>query len=377
MRALQNGDSISKSSPRIITDGAILGPHMTIMELFRIDLPIIQAPMAGAQGSAMAIAVSSAGGLGSLPAAMLSVEALRGEIAAIRAATDRPFNVNFFCHTPPPVDAAREAAAWRETLAPYYDELGVDRASVPAGPARAPFDEAFAAIVEELRPPVVSFHFGLPTEPLLDRVRRTGATILSSATTVEEALWLAAHGVDAVIAQGAEAGGHRGMFLTDDVTTQLGTLALLPQIVDAVDVPVIAAGGIADARGVAAALTLGAAGVQVGTAYLLCPESTISAVHRAALESAHHTALTNVITGRPARGIVNRVMRELGPMRDGVPPFPLATNAVMPLRAAAESRGSGDFSPLWSGQNASRCRAIPAAQLTRELCGSGFSPPPT
>jgi len=343
---------------------------MTITDLFGIDLPVIQAPMAGAQGSAMAIAVSAAGGLGSLPAAMLTAEGLRSEIAAIRAITDRPFNVNFFCHAMPAFDAAREAA-WRETLAPYYDELGVDRAALPAGPARAPFDDEFAAVVEELRPPVVSFHFGLPDEALLERVRRTGAVILSSATTVDEARWLAARGVDAVIAQGVEAGGHRGMFLTGDVTTQVGTLALLPQIVDAIGVPVIAAGGIADARGVRAALDLGAAGVQVGTAYLLCPESTISAVHRAALqgESARHTAVTNVITGRPARGIVNRIIRELGPMRDGVPPFPLATNALTPLRAATEARGSGDFSPLWSGQNASRCRAVPAAEVTRELAG--------
>jgi nitronate monooxygenase len=343
---------------------------MNITDLFGIRLPVIQAPMAGAQTSAMAVAVSAAGGLGSLPAAMLTADALRGEIAAIRAKTDRPFNVNFFCHAVPAADAVREAA-WRETLQPYYDELGADPAAAPAGPARAPFGEEHAAVLEDLRPPVVSFHFGLPDAALLERVRRTGAAILSSATTVDEARWLAARGVDAVIAQGLEAGGHRGMFLTGDVTTQTGTLALLPQIVDAVNIPVIAAGGIADARGVRAALHLGAAGVQAGTAYLLCPESTISAVHRAALqaESARHTAVTNVITGRPARGIVNRLIRELGPMRDGIPPFPLATNAVMPLRAAAEARGSSDFSPLWSGQNASRCRAIPAAEVTRALAG--------
>ncbi|HEX8155627.1 MAG TPA: nitronate monooxygenase [Thermoanaerobaculia bacterium] len=341
---------------------------VTIADLFGIELPIIQAPMAGVQGSALAIAVSSAGGLGSLPAAMLTVDALRKEIAAIRARTARPFNVNFFCHAAPVADARREAA-WRDTLAPYYDELAVGRDTPPAGPAREPFNDAFADVVEELRPPVVSFHFGLPDERLLERVRKSGAKVLSSATTVDEARWLAARGVDAVIAQGVEAGGHRGMFLTDDVTTQLGTFALLPQIVDAVRVPVIAAGGIADARGVAAAFALGAAGVQIGTAYLLCAEATTSAVHRAALQSdaARHTALTNVITGRPARGIVNRLMRELGPMRDAVPAFPLATNAVTPLRAAAEARGSGDFSPLWSGQNASQCRATSAATLTREL----------
>ena len=340
----------------------------TIADLFRIELPIVQAPMAGVQGSALAAAVSAAGGLGSLPAAMLSPDALRAEVAEIRRRTDRPFNVNFFCHTAPAFDAERDAA-WREALAPYYDELGVDRDAIPAGPAREPFSATLAAVVEELRPAVVSFHFGLPEEELLERVRRSGAKILSSATTVEEARWLAAHGVDAVIAQGAEAGGHRGMFLTDDVTTQLGTLALLPQIVDAVRVPVIAAGGIADARGVAAAFRLGASGVQVGTAYLLCPEATTSAVHRAALvsEAAAHTALTNVITGKPARGIVNRIMRELGPLRTSVPAFPLATAAVAPLRAAAEARASGDFSPLWSGQNATQCRAVPAAELTREL----------
>ncbi|HEX7152776.1 MAG TPA: nitronate monooxygenase [Thermoanaerobaculia bacterium] len=340
----------------------------TIAELFGTALPIIQAPMAGVQGSALAIAVSEAGGLGSLPAAMLSAEGLRAEVAAIRAATARPFNVNFFCHTTPPFDAARDAA-WRANLAPYYDELGVARDAAQAGPARAPFNEELAGVVEELRPPVVSFHFGLPDQALLERVRSTGAKILSSATTVEEARWLEARGVDAVIAQGVEAGGHRGMFLTDDVTTQAGTFALLPQLVDAVRVPVIAAGGITDARTVAAAFRLGAAGVQAGTVYLLCPEATTSPVHRAALQSegAQHTALTNVITGRPARGIVNRIIREAGPLRDDLPPFPLATAAVQPLRAAAEARGSGDFSPLWAGQNASRCRAVPAAEITREL----------
>lgn len=340
----------------------------TIAELFGVELPIVQAPMAGVQGSALAAAVSAAGALGSLPAAMLTPDALRGEVAEIRRRTDRPFNVNFFCHAEPRFDAVRDAA-WREALRPYYEELGVPIEAAASAPARAPFDAAHAAAIDELRPAVVSFHFGLPDEALLERVRRTGAKILSSATTVEEARWLEWRGVDAVIAQGLEAGGHRGMFLTHDVTTQVGTLALLPQIVDAVRVPVIAAGGIADARGVAAAFRLGASGVQIGTAYLLCPEATTSPVHRAALQSetARHTALTNAITGRPARAIVNRIVRELGPLRADVPEFPLATSAVMPLRAAAESRGSGDFSPLWAGQNASHCRAIPAAELTREL----------
>jgi len=338
--------------------------------LLGTELPIIQAPMAGSQASALAIAVSNAGGLGSLPCAMLGNDALRDELQALKARTSRPFNVNFFCHVPPAADARRDAI-WHAALKPYYDEMGLDPAAIAAGPGRAPFSDAIADIVEPFRPAVVSFHFGLPSEALLGRVRSWGAKILSSATTVDEARWLEARGVDAVIAQGVEAGGHRGMFLTSDVTTQVGSFALLPQIVAAVGVPVIAAGGIADARGVAAALALGAAAVQVGTAYLLCPEAVTSPVYRAALrsEAARHTALTNLFSGRPARGIVNRLMRELGPMSDAPPEFPQATAAIAPLRAQAERAGSGDFSPLWSGQNASGCKEIPAAQLTRELAG--------
>lgn len=341
---------------------------MTIQNLFGIQLPILQAPMAGVQGSALAVAVSNAGGLGALPCAMLGPDAIRAELMAVRAQTNRPYNINFFCHTPPVPDAEREAA-WRSLLSPYYKEFGVDPDSIVAGPGRAPFSSEIADVVEEFRPPVVSFHFGLPSEDLLDRVRSWGSKILSSATTVEEALWLEERGVDAVIAQGLEAGGHRGHFLSRDLTVQVGTFALLPQIVAVVKVPVIAAGGIADAQGVAAAMRLGAAGVQVGTAYLLCPEVTTSAIHRAALksESARHTALTNLFSGGPARGIVNRVMRELGPISEVAPEFPLATAALASLRAKVEKLGKGDFSPLWSGQNSTGCKEIPAAELTREL----------
>jgi nitronate monooxygenase len=340
--------------------------------LFGTELPLIQAPMAGWQLSALTIAVCKAGGLGSLPCALLDLGGLRRELEAIRAATQRPSNVNFFCHTPPVPSAPREAA-WRSTLAPYYKEYGIDPAAVPAGPGRVPFTAEAAALLAEFKPPVVSFHFGLPAPELLARVKGWGAKVLSSATTVEEARWLEAHGVDAVIAQGVEAGGHRGIFLSDDLTTQLGTFALVPQVVRAVKVPVIAAGGIADAKGVAAAMALGAAAVQVGTAYLLCPEATTSAVHRAALKSdaTRHTALTNVFSGRPARGIVNRVMRELGAINAAAPEFPLAAGAIAPLRAKAEAQGSGDFSPLWSGENATGCREIPAAELTR-LLAQGF-----
>ncbi|CAN5557496.1 nitronate monooxygenase [soil metagenome] len=339
-----------------------------ITDFFGIDLPIIQAPMAGAQGSAMAIAVSNAGGLGSLPCAMLTPASMRAELQAITAGTARPYNVNFFCHAPPGPDADRDAR-WHAALAPYYAEFGIDASSIAPGGGRAPFSDAVADVLAEFKPPVVSFHFGLPSPALLQRVKSWGAKVLSSATTVAEARWLEANGADAIIAQGLEAGGHRAIFLGDDLTTQIGTIALLPQVLRAVRVPVIAAGGIADAQGVQAALTLGAAGVQVGTSYLLCPEATTTALHRAALQSprAEHTALTNLITGRPARGILNRLMKELGPISEAAPAFPLATAALAPLKAAAEQQGRDDFSTLWSGQNASGCREIPAAEMTRLL----------
>lgn len=341
---------------------------MDFKSLFGTALPIIQAPMAGVQDSAMAIAVSNAGGLGSLPCATPGPDALRAELAAIKAQSVMPFNVNFFCHAQPEADARREAL-WQKTLHPYFLEFGIDPSTIKPGPGRMPFNADAAEILEEFRPPVVSFHFGLPAEALLDRIRAFGAKVISTATTVEEALWLESRGVDAIITQGLEAGGHRGMFLTEDITTQMGTFALLRQVVDAVKVPVIAAGGIADQKGVAAAMMMGATGVQVGTAYLLCPEATTTALHRAALRSpqVRHTALTNIFTGRPARGIVNRVMRDLGPMTPSVPAFPLATAAMAPLRSKAESLGSGDFSPLWSGENATGCKAIPASELTRML----------
>lgn len=341
---------------------------MNAQELFGIQLPIIQAPMAGVQASALTIAVSQAGGLGSLPCAMLTHDALRTELAAIATSGIKAYQINFFAHTPPVPDAAREAA-WRESLAPYYREFGIDAASIPTGPGRMPFSPEALEIIAPFKPPVVSFHFGLPPDDLLAPIRAWGGKILSSATTLAEARWLAARGVDAIIAQGLEAGGHRGMFLSDDLTTQIGTLPLVRQIVGSVNKPVIAAGGIADAEGVAAVLRLGAIAAQVGTAYLLCDEATTSALHRKALQSrdAEHTALTNLFTGRPARGIVNRIMREQGPISTVAPAFPLATAAVAPLRTKAEAAGRGDFSPLWSGQNPSGCRAVPAAELTRAL----------
>jgi nitronate monooxygenase len=343
------------------------------LDLFGIEVPIVQAPMAGASDCELVIAVAEAGGLGSLPCAMLSPEQTRAQLGIIRQRTSRPINLNFFCHRPPRIDAARERA-WLERLGSYYAELGVGASKSP-GVNRAPFDETLCDIVVEFAPEVVSFHFGLPEKRLVERVRATGAKIISSATTVDEARWLEREGCDAVIAQGLEAGGHRGIFLNDDIAGQVGTMALVPQVVDAVKVPVIAAGGIADARGIAAAFALGASAVQIGTAYLVCPEAKVTPVHRAALKRAKdsETALTNVMTGRPARGLVNRLIREVGPMSDMAPDFPLAAGAVLPLRAAAEAAGSSDFSPLWSGQAAALARQMPAGELTRRLAAEALS----
>jgi len=345
-------------------------PDTRILDLLGIELPIIQAPMAGANGSAMVIATSNAGGLGSMPAAMLSVEQLREELQTIRQHTQRPFNINYFCHQVPAPDEQR-ARDWKDLLEPYYRELGADFDAPTPVSNRAPFDAAACEVVEAFRPEVVSFHFGLPEKSLLDRVKATGAKILSSATTVEEAVWLEQQGCDAIIAMGYEAGGHRGMFLSDHLSSQVGTFALVPQIVDAVNVPVIAAGGISDARGVAAAFVLGASAVQVGTAYLFTPEAKVSGSHYKALRTAKEseTAVTNIFTGRPARGILNRVMRELGPICDKAPTFPLAGGALMPLRAKDEA----DFSNLWAGQAFRLGVEMTAAELTRHLADAGLA----
>lgn len=343
-------------------------PDRRILDLLKIEHPIVQAPMAGAMDWELAVAVAEAGGLGSLPSAVLTPDQVREQMARFRAHTRKPVNLNFFCHTPPVPSNAREVQ-WRERLRPYYQELGIDPGAPMPASGRAPFDDAFCAVVEETKPEVVSFHFGLPQPALVRRVKAAGCLILSSATTAAEARWLEQRGVDAIIAQGYEGGGHRGMFLTANVAAQVGAFALVPQVADAVQVPVIAAGGISEARGIAAAFALGASGVQIGTAYLFCPESKISAPHRAALKDVRDdsTMLTNVMTGRPSRAIVNRLIREVGPMAKEAPEFPLATGAVMPLRAKAEAQGSGDFSPMWAGQAAALGRALPAGELTRRL----------
>jgi len=339
-----------------------------ILDLFGIEVPILLGPMAGPGQSGLAVAVSEAGGLGALPCALLDLATARRELDTIRAATNRPINLNFFCHTPPKADEAREAA-WRERLSPYYRELGIDPAAPIPTSNRTPFDASFCELVEEYRPEVVSFHFGLPEAGLLARVKAAGAKVISSATTVREAVWLEERGCDAIIAQGNEAGGHRGIFLDDDIETQPGTFALVPQVADAVSVPVIAAGGVTDARGIVAALALGASAVQIGTAYLRCPEAKTAAAHRRALKEARDdsTKLTRLFTGRPARSIVNRVMREVGAMSDVAPAFPLAGGALTPLRAATEPGGSSDFMSLWAGQAAALAREMPAGELTKRL----------
>jgi nitronate monooxygenase len=343
-------------------------PDRRLLDLFKVEHPIVLAPMAGAMDTELAIAVAQAGGLGSLPVALLNEQKMRAEMETFRAAAAKPVNLNFFVHNPPELNNAREHA-WREQLEPYYRELGIDPAAPVPSSNRTPFDAALCAAVEDLKPEVVSFHYGLPEPALLKRVKATGCVVISSATTVAEARWLEANGCDAVIAQGYEAGGHRGMFLTDNLATQVGTFALVPQIADAVKLPVIAAGGIGDARAIAAAFALGAAGVQIGTAYLFCPESKILPPHRAALKAVRDdgTEMTNVMTGRPARGVINRVMRELGPISAIAPEFPLAAGALAPLHAKAQAQGSGDFSSMWAGQAAALGREVPAGELTARL----------
>jgi nitronate monooxygenase len=353
-------------------------PDPRILDLFGIELPILQAPMAGASTPEMAIAVCEAGGLGSLPCAQYDLAGAQAALAQVRAATAKPINVNFFCHSMPKPDP-EEDKRWRARLAGYYRELGLDP-EMPSPPGgRTPFDAAFCGWVEAAKPEVASFHFGLPEPALLQRVKATGAKVIGSATTVKEAKWLEERGCDAVIAMGFEAGGHRGNFLTDDpsrdMTRQVGTFALVPQIADAVKVPVIAAGGIADARGIVAAFALGAAAVQIGTAYLFTPEAKIPAYHRAALKAAadDDTMVTNLFTGRPARGIANRVMREVGPLSPDAPRFPLAGGGLIPLRKVMEAKGSGEFSNMWSGQAARLGVELPAGELTRKLASEALA----
>jgi nitronate monooxygenase len=335
-------------------------PQTRLTELLGIACPIVQAPMAGFSTPAFAAAVSNAGGLGSLGSAMLDPERLRAGLRDLRAATNRPVNANFFVHAPPTEDAARRARM-QATLRPYYDELGIALPDPPPEPP-PPFSEAILEVVLDEHPGVVSFHYGLPEAAHLEALREAGIRVLSSATTVEEARWLDARGVAAVIAQGYEAGGHRGTFKSPLEAARVGTMALVPQIVDAVACPVIAAGGIMDGRGIAAALVLGAAGVQLGTAFLGCPEASVSPLHRAALRASQDgTRVTRAFTGKPARVLANRYVLEMADAEDDALAFPLQRMLAAPLAQAAAARGSGDFMALYAGQGA------PAAELLETL----------
>lgn len=351
-------------------------PDRRLIDLFKIEHPLVLAPMAGFGTVELAASVCNAGGLGSIGCAMMKPEVAARTIQELRRATTKPINVNFFCHVQAGTDAFRELA-WHERLKPYRRELGIDE-----GPQHrldiAPFGDAMCTVVERAKPEIVSFHFGLPKPPLLDRVKAAGCRVISSATTVAEACWLEAHGADAIIAQGCEAGGHRGMFLARDLdeaaASQPSTLTLVPQVVDAVRVPVIAAGGIADGRGIAAAFALAAAGIQLGTVFLLCPEAATPTLYREALRGARDdaTVLTNVFTGRPARALVNRLARELSPNLDTLPEFPLPLGELALLREKAEREGSTDFTPLWSGQAAALANELPAGELTIKLANEGI-----
>jgi nitronate monooxygenase len=342
-------------------------PDRRFLDLAGVEQPIIQAPMAGAGGVELAAGAIAGGALGSLPCGMLSPEQVRDQVAELRSRTDRPFQLNFFCHRMP--DGADDRA-WQALLRPYYDEFGVEPGN--GGAMRLPFDESMCVVVEEVRPPVVSFHFGLPAENLLRRVKATGTVVIGNATSVAEAVWLEQRGADAISAQGFEAGGQTGRFLDADPAEALGLFALLPQVADAVSVPVIAAGGIGDGRGIAAAITLGASAVQLGTAYLHCPEAAISDVHRQRMHEGG-TVFTNLLTGGLARGVRGRLVDDLGPVRREAPPYPLASAALAPIRAAAEKQGEFGFGPMWAGQAGPLGEPLPAAERTAKLASEALA----
>ncbi|MCV6620311.1 MAG: nitronate monooxygenase [Cellvibrionaceae bacterium] len=339
---------------------------MNFCEELGIDKPLIQAPMAGVQDWRLAAEVSNAGGLGSIPCGMLSAEQLVQQLHSFKKHSPHSYNVNFFCHDMPKLDAQR-LKSWQDSLFAYYEEFKVEAPSGVSG-LRVPFDNSFADILEEFKPPVISFHFGLPAPELLDRVKAWGSKVLSSATTMEEGCWLAENGADIVIAQGLEAGGHRGMFLKADLDQQLGTADLVSQLRESISLPIVAAGGINNYSDIVSMMELGASAAQLGTAYLLCNEASTSAVHRAAIkQGTAQTALTNVFSGRLARGITNRAMAELNFISTLAPEFPYASIALAPLRAAAEQCGRDDFTPLWAGSNYAACTEISAGELTQQL----------
>jgi nitronate monooxygenase len=342
-------------------------PNDRVCRLFGIDHPIVQAPMASATTPELAAVVSKAGGLGSFGAAGTPPAKLREVIRTIKGLTDRPYNVNLFVPDWEPLTVDPQAVKRMQArLAPLHEEL--DAGPVPEpGAMFGPFDEQLDVMLEE-GVPIVSFHFGAPAAAV-QRAHDAGSLVLSSATTVLEAKALVDAGVDAVIAQGAEAGGHRGTFIGDWNHAMIGTMALVPQIVDAVDVPVIAAGGIMDGRGISAALVLGAGAVQLGTAFLGCPESGVADTYRDAVQAAteEQPQVTMAFSGKPARGLRNRYMEYIEQQPDSLLPFPAQYSIFSGVRAAAAQRGDAQFLALWAGQGVGHASAVPASELFDRL----------
>jgi len=342
-------------------------PDRRIIDLVGSEHPIIQAPMANVSGVDLCVAAAEGGALGSLPCGQLTPDQVREQVAEVRTRIDAPINLNFFSFEMPEM---ADDSKWRKVLRPYYIKFGISE--LQASALRVPFDEAYCAVVEELRPEVVSFHFGLPGEAMLERVRAAGAVVIGCATTVAEAFFLDRCGVDAIVAQGYEAGGHIGRFLEGDPREAVGLFALLPQVIETVSVPVIAAGGIADGRGVAAALTLGASAVQVGTAYLRSPESFLPEGHKDMLGK-RPTIVTNIYTGGLARAVRGRLIDEIGPVRGEAPPYPLAAAVTAPLFRAALEQEDYEFLPSLAGQNAALAEHRPAAEVTRKLAADALA----
>ncbi len=341
-------------------------PDTRLMDIFGIEYPIIQAPMAGASTPAMAAAAANNGCMGSLGCAMMKPDVYIDTFNKTRSLTNGALNMNFFCHVEPVEKPDRNERAF-ELLKPFYEEMGQDQMP-DAVATHFPFgDEIFEAVLQAC-PNVMSFHFGLPNQKYVDALKERGVKILCSATTAAEAREQEARGVDAVIAQGWEAGGHHGFYL-EKQTAAIGTFALVPQLVDAVDIPVIAAGGIADGRGIAAALALGASGVQIGTAFLTTEETGIPEVHKNSLlaSDGSNTQLTRIFSGRPARGLQNRYMDEIKPFEDELPDFPLMNTLTGPLRKFSAENDKPDFVAQWSGQAVSLNRTGTTAELIQRL----------
>lgn len=340
---------------------------MSIQALLNIEHPIIQAPMAGACTPALVAAVSNGGGLGSLGAAPMKPDLLRAQIQKIRALTGRPFNINLFAPASEHFDAdAMLGDAARALLEKYHQELGLGELPAPSG-IFGPAEQQLEVLLEE-KVPVISFHFGLAAHHV-SAIHAAGLKVICSATTIEEAVHLECLGCDAVIAQGSEAGGHRGTFMGDFQRGLIGTMALVPQIVDAVSVPVIAAGGIMDARGIVACKALGASGVQMGTAFLGCHESGIPDVWREQLKasSPSRTTVTTVMSGKPARGLANRYIQDMEALEEAPMPYPLQYALSGAIRKKAAQQGNPDFLAMWSGQGVGMLQELPAAELLKAL----------